>query len=311
MRPTLRQLQYVVAVAETGRFGEAARLLNVSQPSLSAQIAEVEAQLGTVLIERGRGGAVLTAKGEDFVARARSVLRQMEDLKAAMQDAPGTLSGRIRLGVLPTIGPYLLPPVVKRLHTMFPDLKLGVRDERSVDLEARLADGRLDTVISTAKENNGTISTPLFREHMYICVSSDDPLADDDGRGAVLIGALQGRTLMSLGQGHRLSLAVQKIAGAAGAHMSTEYEGTSLDALRQMAAMGTGVAILPSLYALCEARRDTALALRRIDHPLAQRDVSLLWRDTSPLGDAFGLLAGVLSDVAKGLLADETALAVA
>ena len=309
MRPTLRQLQYVVAVAETGRFGEAARLLHVSQPSLSAQIAEVEAQLGTILIERGRGGAVLTAKGEEFVARARGVLRQMEDLKAAMQESPGTLSGRIRLGVLPTIGPYLLPPVVKRLHTMFPDLKLGVRDERTVDLEARLADGRLDTIISTADEHAGTISQPLFREHMYICVSSDDELAA--GEGSVLIGAMQGRTLMSLGQGHRLSLSVQTIADAAGARMSTEYEGTSLDALRQMAAMGTGIAILPSLYALCEARRDTGLALRRIDHPLARRDVSLIWRDTSPLGDAFGRLASVLSSVARDLLIEESAPAAA
>lgn len=308
MRPTLRQLQYVVAIAETGRFGEAARLLNVSQPSLSAQIAEVEAQLGAILIERGRTGAHLTAKGEVFVERARAVLRQMEDLKAAMQDAPGTLSGRIRLGVLPTIGPYLLPPLVKRLHTMFPDLKLGVRDERTVDLETRLSDGRLDTIISTTDDHHGTVHEFLFREHMYICVSSDDALAGGD---TVPLAALAGRTLMSLGQGHRLSVIVQKLADVAGARMSTEYEGTSLDALRQMAAMGTGIAVLPSLYALCEARRDTALALRRIDHPLACRDISLIWRDTSPLGDAFGLLARVLRDVGDDLLAVETSPAAA
>ncbi|MEO0755159.1 MAG: LysR family transcriptional regulator, partial [Pseudomonadota bacterium] len=118
MRPTLRQMQYIVAVAETGRFGLAARQLNVSQPSLSAQLAEVESLLGVNLIERGRGGAMMTPKGEDFVHRARTVLRQVEDLKAAMQQEPGHLAGRIRLGVLPSIGPYLLPSAVQRLHAM-------------------------------------------------------------------------------------------------------------------------------------------------------------------------------------------------
>lgn len=301
MRPTLRQMQYIIAVADAGRFGEAARRLNVSQPSLSSQIAEVEASLDSVLFERSPGGALLTQKGEEFVRRARLVLRHVEDLRAAMQSEGSTLSGRIRLGVLPTIGPYLLPSAVRRLHELYPDLKLGIRDERSIDLENGLADGRFDIVISTALDHPGRRCMPLFREDLYVCVSLDDPLAAETG--PLGVADLRGRTLMNLGFGHRLSILVQRIADLAGAHMSTEYEGTSLDALRQMAVMGTGVAILPSLYALLEARRDTSITLRRIDHPVAMRNIVLAWRESSPLSDTYALLGEVLVDVANRQLA--------
>ncbi|MEO0465579.1 MAG: hydrogen peroxide-inducible genes activator [Pseudomonadota bacterium] len=307
MRPTLRQMQYLVAVADTGRFGEAARQLNVSQPSLSAQLAEVEALLGVTLVERGRSGAMLTPKGEDFVRRARSVLSQVEDLKAAMAHETGHLSGRIRLGVLPSIGPYLLPSAVKHLHAMHPELRLGVRDESTLELEARLRDGRLDTIISTVQDHRGSHSSVLFREDMWICVAEDDPLGGTTG--PVSLGELEDRTLLSLAYGHRQSIIIQQLADLAGAAISAEYEGTSLDALRQMAAMGTGVAVLPSLYTVCEARRDPTLVLRRIDHPVAQREISLVWRDTSPLTANFSTLADVLSDVAAQLLGKPAAAA--
>ncbi|MEM9738403.1 MAG: LysR substrate-binding domain-containing protein [Pseudomonadota bacterium] len=300
MRPTLRQLQYIVAVAETGRFGDAARRLHVSQPSLSNQIADVEAGLGVTLIERSRSGAILTPRGEEFVRRARTILRQVEDLRAAAQHEAGTLSGRIRLGVLPSIGPYLLPAAVLQLHGQYPDLRLGVRDENTVDLERGLADGRLDTVISTAQDHPGSAALALFMEDMWICVPPDHDLAAFDG--PVTLGALTGLNLLSLGFGHRLAFIVQSLADEAGAYVSSEYEGTSLDALRQMAAMGVGVAVLPSLYTVREARRDAGLCLRRINHPLARREISLIWRETSPLAQGFSTLAETLSNVAEDLL---------
>ncbi|MEM8921014.1 MAG: LysR substrate-binding domain-containing protein, partial [Pseudomonadota bacterium] len=299
MRPTLRQLQYLVAVADTGRFGEAAKFLNVSQPSLSAQIAEAEAQLGVVLVERGRTGALMTPVGEDIVRRARIVLRQVEDLKTAARQGDAGLAGRLRLGVLPSIGPYLLPRAVKRLHGQYPDLRLSVRDERTIDLETKLHDGRLDAVISTPEDHVEDETLNLFSERLWICAAPDDPLAKD--KSAVPLDGLEGRILMSLGYGHRLNLMVQALADAAGAHVSGEYEGTSLDALRQMAAMGVGLAILPSLYALSEAKRADDIVVRPIDHPLAARDISLIWRATSPLAASFETLGGVLKDVANHL----------
>ena len=128
MKPTLRQLQYIVAIADTGRFGAAAKEVNVSQPSLSAQVSDVEARLGVILVERGRNGAVLTPMGQDFVRRARIILQQVEDLKAAMSFSDGAMVGRLRLGVLPSIGPYLLPTTVKLLHARYPELRMSASD---------------------------------------------------------------------------------------------------------------------------------------------------------------------------------------
>lgn len=300
MRPTLRQLQYLIAVAEHKRFGAAARALNVSQPSLSAQIAEVEQHLGASLVERGRGGAVMTPAGEELVARARVILRQVEDLKSAVRRGEGVLAGRIRLGVLHSVGPYLLPLAIKRLHALHPELRLSIRDDSTIGLEAQLQDGRIDAAVSTAEDHLGAAHETLCREELWLCAAPDDPLSA--AAAPADLSALRGRTLLTLGFGHRLATIVRRIADAAEGRVSAEYEGTSLDALRQMAATGAGVAILPSLYALSEVRRDSDLVLRRIDHPLAHRDISLVWRETSPLARDFAELARLLRETAQQLL---------
>lgn len=303
MRPTLRQMQYLIAVAETGRYGEAAKRVNVSQPSLSAQIADMETELGAPLLERGRQGARLTPVGEEIVRRARLILRDVEDLRACASRQSGNLAGRIRLGVLPSIGPYLLPPATRQLHAEHPDLRLVVREARTIDLGKDLEDGRADTVISTAEDHTQATSTTLFEEGFWVCAAHDDPILQ--GSGDVNITDLSGRPLLALGYGHRLTLAIEALASAAGAFVSSEYEGTSLDAVRQMAETGAGIAILPSLYAISEARRDPGIKLRRINHPIARRQISLVWRATSPLADMMLTLAASLRQAAAQILADE------
>ncbi len=301
MRPTLRQLQYIVAVAETGRFRDAATQLGVSQPSLSEQISDAEAQLGVTLIERARTGAVLTPAGAEIVRRARIILTHVEDLKTVARQTAGDLAGRYRLGTLPTIGPYLLPSAVRELHQLYPDLRMGVREERTIDLDEKLNDGRLDMIISTAEDHLNSESMQLFDEQLYVCTASDDPIGRGDG--PLKVSALKGREVLSLGYGHRLSTVVQKLAEAAGAHVSTEYEGTSLDAIRQMAGMGAGIAIVPSLYAVMEANKDPHQIVRPIGHPLARRQISLVWRSGSPLEHNIQKLGLVFRDVAADLLA--------
>ena len=300
MRPTLKQLQYLIAIAETGKFNEAARSMNVSQPSLSTQIADMEIELGANLVERGRHGAILTPVGEDIVRRSRSIIRSVEELKSATKTDNTIRTNRIRLGVIPTVGPYLLPVATKTLHKQYPDLRMSVVEARTLDIDKLLRDGRLDTIISTAEDHPDSEAMPLFRESLWICVPPDSPLAEQ--KGDVKLSELKGMPLLSLGHGHHLNLAIYELAKQSGAYVSSEYEGTSLDAIRQMSAMGAGVAILPSLYALVEASRDTALVVRRIAHKKAERQISLIWRDTSPLKESFEQVAEVLKQSANALI---------
>lgn len=302
MRPTLKQLQYLVAIAETGKFNEAARRMNVSQPSLSTQVADMELELKASLVERGRHGAILTPIGEDIVRRSRSILRAVEELKASTNQQGSLFASRIRLGVIPSVGPYLLPIAAKALHQQYPDLRMNVVEARTLDIDKMLRDGQLDTIISTSEDHPDSRSIPLFNEKLWICVPPDSPMAKE--RGDVALSELKGMPLLSLGHGHHLNLAIHDLAKQSGAFVSSEYEGTSLDAIRQMATMGAGIAILPSLYALVEASRDTELVVRCINHKKAERQISLIWRDTSPITESLEQLASVLKESAEVLLTE-------
>ncbi len=296
MRPTLRQLEYIVAVAETGRIGRAAALLNVSQPSLSAQLSEVEADLGVTLFQRGRSGAKPTPVGDEIVRRARQILHELQDLRAAAR-GDGIFQGRLRLGVLPSIGPYLLPGVVRRLHKEHPSFRLVVREESTRDLDVGLRSGRLDMIISTPEDHPGARHTHLSTERLWAALALDHPLARS--AGPVRLGALKNQTFLTLGTKHRLSHIVAGLAARAGGRVSDEYEGTSLDAIRLMAASGAGIAVLPSIYAATEARRGTDVSLRAIEDPAAYRDIALvqpLLPEPRPGSD---LLAEILCSEAK------------
>jgi LysR family hydrogen peroxide-inducible transcriptional activator len=300
MKPTLRQMEYLVAIAETGTFSAAAKRTFVSQPSLSAQVKDMEAHIGVPLLERGRHGALLTPVGEEMVNRARIVLRQVEAMKVLGREAEGTLAGRIKLGVLPTVGPYLLPQATRKLHKSYPDLRLFVREERTFDLKEHLTSGHFDAIISTPEDHPDTKSLPIVTEKIYICIAPDDELAQT--RGPVNLSELKGREFLTLGHGHKFASVVNTIAAYAGAATNGEYEGTSLDAIRQMASMGGSVAVLPSLYAISEAKRDPQLIVRPINHKLAQRQISLIWRFSSPLANKFEKIGNVFCDAAQKIM---------
>ena len=302
MRPTLKQLQYLVAIADRGSFRNAASLMNVSQPSLSNQIRDLEVELKAELVERSRKGAVLTPAGESVVRAARDIIHSVERLKNNVSRCSNTLSGRIRLGVIPSIGPYLLPHVTGKLHAMHPNLRINVQDQRTTVLDRMLSDGRVDVLISTHEDHANTHATKLFKEELWIGVAPDSPLASK--KTPVRLEELEGQQLLSIGPGNQINLAIQNLAKLSGAFVSSEYEGNGLDATRIMAAMGAGVAVLPSLYALLEASRDQDLCVRKIKDARTSRTISLIWRDTSPLVADFEALAAVVREVAKKLLAE-------
>ena len=299
MRPTLRQLEYIVAVADLGQIGTAAGQLNISQPSLSAQLAEVEADLGAKLFLRGRHGAHVTPLGAEIVRRARSILRDHQDLVAVVRGG-GMFHGRLRLGVLPSIGPYLLPGVVQRLHDEHPSLRLVVRDETTRDLIEGLNNGRHDLVIATPQDHPGARNDVLFRENLWAAMSKDHALAG--APGPLKIDVLKGQILLTLGKAHPLSHQVAGLAHRAGARMSQDYEGTSLDAIRLMAASGAGLAILPGIYAATEARRGTDLTLRRLEDPGLVRKIALIRSAAQDETGDIAVMARILRTEADRLL---------
>lgn len=295
MRPTLRQLEYIVTVHRLGRFGLAAELLNVSQPSLSAQIALVEDELGIRLFERSRGGVQITAQGEEFVQRAQKILSDVQDLRRAMMSET-VFSGRLRLGVLPSIGPYLLPQVVKTLHQTHPDLRIIVREENTRDLEIGLRSGRLDAIISTPEDHPNTIQKRLFNESLWVAVATDDVLAGLDGPATAQ--DLMGQRLLTLDNSHRLSRIVYALAAQTGGVVTDDYEGTSLDSVLLMAATGSGVAILPELFARRQAIYREEVVVKPLDLPNANRDIALLFRHEDRTGTGQILLTQALRDAA-------------
>lgn len=299
MRPTLRQLEYIVAVAESGQVGLAAAQMNVSQPSLSAQLAEVESDLGVTLFQRGRAGAKITPVGEEIVRRARQILHELQDLRAAAHGG-GIFQGRLRLGVLPSIGPYLLPGVVRRLHKEHPSFRLIVREESTRDLDEGLRSGRLDMIISTPEDHPGARKAHLFTERLWVAMALDHPIAQD--REHVTLTDLKGQTFLTLGAKHRLSHIVAGLAATAGGRVSDEYEGTSLDAIRLMAATGAGIAILPSIYAWTEARRGTDVSLLVLDDSAASRDIALIQPQLPEPRPGSDVLADILESEALRIL---------
>ena len=304
MRPTLRQMEYVVTVERLGRFNLAAEVLNVSQPSLSAQIALIEAELGIRIFERGRSGVHLTAQGEEFHRRAQRILREVEDLRQAMTGGIA-FGGRLRLGVLPSLGPWLLPSVIRELHAQEPGLRVIVREESTQSLEQGLRAGRLDYVISTPEDHPNSRGVPLFQERLWLAVAPDDPLAA--AKTPVLAEELKGRTFLTLDRGHRLSRIAYALAMECEGLVSDEYEGTSLDSILLMAASGAGVAILPELYARRQAMQRSEVAVRALAMEHASRSIALLTRQNEPLGLGPTVLAQVLQQAALecGLSADD------
>ena len=295
MKPTLRQLQYLVALAEAGTFSGAAKQCGVSQPSLSAQVQDMEAVLGVTLVERGRRGAPLSPIGQTLCARARLILRDVELMKTAARESGDTLAGLVRLGVLPSVGPYLLPPVLRGLHARYSDLRFAIREEPTVDLAAGLADGRFDAVLSTQGDHPGMRAMELVREALFVGVAPDDPLAKE---GDVAVSDLRGRDLLALGTRHRLGQLVRDVARRAHARVREDYQGTSLDAIRMMAETGGVVAVMPSLYARLEAARDPGIVLRRIDDPAAIRTLCLFWRPGFPAPAKLETIGDALSRAA-------------
>lgn len=300
MRPTLRQIEYFVAVAQHGSFGTAAKSLAVSQPSLSKQLATMEDQLGCSLIERTSRRVTLTPLGRRLLTLGQEILRNAEEFRAIAGGAGGLFGGRLSIGVLPSVGAYFMPIANRRLHKLFPDLRLAVREGTTSQLLDFLRDGEVDAVVGTPTNDPSVQSIHLFSETLWVCAAGDDPLSDNTD--PVKLEDLKGRPFLTLGPGFTLHDTAQVLAAKAGTFVSREYQSASLDAVRQMSVMGAGIALLPSLYALAEAVRDPEFVVRRIDDEEAKHDIALHWRRASQNNADFTRLAQELRAVKRSIV---------
>lgn len=292
--PTLRQLQFLVAVGMEGSFVAAAEAVGVTQPTLSSGIKELEAALGAVLVERGgRAGALLTIAGEEAAARAARILNEVEDLVRSVQSADEPFSGLFRLGAIPTIAPYLLPRIMPVLKKRFPRLRLRLRE----DLTARLVDGlrarSLDAAIVALPYNaHGIATLPIAEDEFLLVCQAAHPLAE---RVELAPEHLSAEDLLLLEDGHCLrehALTACRLGGARG---SAEVSATSLQTLVQMVSGGMGVTLLPKLAADAGAAAGAAnIAVRRFNEPLVGRSIGIAWREGGPREEEARLLAEVV-----------------
>ncbi|MEM8754969.1 MAG: LysR substrate-binding domain-containing protein [Pseudomonadota bacterium] len=274
--PTLQQLRYLVAVADFLHFRRAAEECHVTQPTLSAQLKALEARLGATLVERGRSGVILTPAGEKIAERGRRILRDVKEIRdiARLDQAP--FASVMRVGVVQTLGSYLLPLVVPDLHASFPKLGLYVREGLPDDLLRALEAGTLDLLFHPAPPPRSDLQTrPLFREPILLVAPQDHPLARET---AVDPAALEGETILSLEPGHKLYDLVRTICDEVGAELSHDFEGTSLDTLRQMVATGMGLSLMPALYVRSEVAKHDIVVARPFSGAAPSRAIGMTWR---------------------------------
>lgn len=294
--PSLKQLKYFVALAETGSFRAAADHCGISQPSLSVQLALLEKRLGQRLVERNRAGVILTPAGREVHERGRAILDAAQNLVNRFGAARTGLTGTIRFGASGTLGPYLLPHVIARLHSLHPELSLYIREAPPDALVAGLAGGDFDMILVQLPVRGDVTPIRLFREPLELVVARDHPFAAQE---RVLRSDLAGATVLTLAPSYSLRQQVADLCEVFGARVRTDYEGTSLDSIRLMAGMGMGVAFLPALYVRSEiAENDRDVQVVGLEGPRILRSVGLITRSGST-DEAAPRIARIIKSVAR------------
>ncbi len=293
-----RQLQYAVAVAETRSFRQAAEICGVSQPSLSAQLAQLEDALGVRLFERDRRRVLTTAAGEALVLRARRILAETDDLVGAARRLGDPLTGTLRIGVIPTISPYLLPTVVRALRRAHDRLVVRWIEDKTDTLVRDLEDGGLDAALLALEAELGDLARePIARDRFVLAVPTGHPLGKS--RRPASSRELDGAPVLLLDDGH--CLRDQALAVCSGARAEElGFRATSLPTLAQMVASGAGVTLLPEMAVATEAKR-AAITVRPLVDAEAFRTIGLVWRASSPLAPALQTIAGTIRDAYPNL----------
>lgn len=285
----IRALQYFVKLAEMKHFSNAADACFVSQPTLSTQIRKLEEELGVSLVERAPRKIMLTPIGEDIAHRARHILRDIEHVKDAARRSKDPETGIIKLGIFPTLAPYLLPHVIPVIRRRYPQLRMQLAEEKTEVILNMLDQGRLDAgLLALPVEENGLEVEVLFEEPFVTAMPSSHPLSD---KQSISLQDLEGEELLLLEEGHCLRQQALEVCALSGAHERVDFHATSMETLRQMVAANAGVTLMPVLSIKPPIPSTDNITLRPFEAPAPSRTIALVWRSSSPLGEFLRKLA--------------------
>lgn len=297
----LRDLQYLVAVADHRHFGRAARACFVSQPTLSTQLKKLEQELGVELLERHPRQVIVTEAGRQVVERARLILSHAASIRTIAQRSQDPDAGTVRMGMFPTLGPYLLPHIVPSLHRLFPKLELLFVEDKTEALLQRLRDGQLDVaLIAMPVADDHLEHEVLFDEDFLLAVHRDHPLAARTG--TVPLSVLDDAQVLLLEEGHCLREQALSVCRLAGAVERSDFRATSLETLRQMVASEVGVTLLPELAVRPPIPPSDDVRLLRFSEPVPRRRIAMFWRRSSSYGDLMPRLATVMREALGDLV---------
>lgn len=303
---SLKQLRYFLVAARHRSLRQAAFELKITQPSLSAQLKCLEEVLGIELFERSRGGVTLTPMGRDMLTEARQAVSAAEAILEAAQFATRGPAGTFRLGVTPSLGPYCLPWILPAMRQSYRLVKFFVREAVATDLAEGLKSGNYDLILTTLPFDDPSFTVvPLIREPIYLVVNASHPLA---GLRTITADQLAGLEILTIEEHHLFFKQVEDLCRRFNATILRDYEGTSLDSIRQMVYMEMGVAFLPALYIRSEIRDRVELQVLEIEGESIYRIHALAWRNTTPLRGFYRGLGAFFQKVCKEQFGEDVVL---
>jgi LysR family transcriptional regulator, hydrogen peroxide-inducible genes activator len=288
----LKDLKYLVALADTGHFGKAAERTFVSQPTLSAQLKKLEQYLGVKLVERQPKNVQLTEVGKQIVVRARRMLDESDEIIALARNNTDPFAGKLKLALIPTIGPYLLPRVMQKLRKALPHLGLMLYEHQTEALLKRLRDAEIDLgIMALPIAQDGLESRQLYEEAFTVALPTNHPLA---AKSTIKVQDLKGQTLLLLEDGHCLRDQALEVCSRIDVHEAEDFRATSLETLRQMVVAGLGITLLPETAVEPPFGSQRGLAIRQFAKPAPTRTVGAVWRKSSTRAAAIMAVCDVL-----------------
>lgn len=292
-RPTIKQLNYLLSVAEHRHFGKAAKACHVSQSTLSSALIELEDLLGAALVERSNRQVILTALGEDVVELSRQVLLEIDDLQALCAASSEPFNGKMRLGVIPTIAPFVLPGLLNQLRRQYPDFQLFIREDLSAPLVDALQHGHLDVLLLALPYPVNNVATMhLFNDKFLFACAGTHPMAKNT---KLSTRDLRSQDLLLLEDGHCLRDHALEACRLRGSQLNIPYQATSLNTIVQMVANGIGVTLLPQMAVDARILTGTDVQTRQFREKNVARSIGLMWRKKTPRVADFRALGEFIS----------------